>query len=336
MRIAVMLTPLTDHNLRLAAQVGASEIVAPYPGPAPGALHALRDRIAAQGLRLGVIERLIPHLDIVHGLERRDEQVAGFKQLIRDMGDAGVPVLCYNWMPDDDWQRTQLDLAERGGALVTGFDLHAPTSQVPTHTGYEAPIHRGHVTSAADLWQHLADFLGEIVPVAEEAGVKLAIHPDDPPLAELRGQPRIIVDPDSLLKVTQLVPSPANGICFCQGTMATRGDVDLPAAIADLTPHIHFVHFRDVVGTPTAFRESFIDNGQTDMAACMRAYQAAGLDEVPIRPDHVPTLAGETSEHPGYQTLGRLHAIGYMRGLMDATMPTVDSPAADAVIVSVG
>jgi mannonate dehydratase len=117
-------------------------------------------------------------------------------------------------------------------------------------------------------------------------------------------------------KLIQLAPSPSNAICFCQGTFASM-QVDIPATIRRLGPAIRYVHFRDVHGGPEEFRESFHDNGQTDMAAAMRAYcdiQFKG----PMRPDHVPQLAGEEQGEPGYTILGRLFAWGYMRGLMHA------------------
>jgi len=114
------------------------------------------------------------------------------------------------------------------------------------------------------------------------------------------------------------VKSPANGICLCQGTFAASDqEYDIPTLIRRLVPHINYVHFRDVVGILPSFRESFHDNGKTEMVACMQAYYDAGID-CPIRPDHAPTLIGETNEFPGYHMLGRLFAVGYMRGLMQA------------------
>ena len=317
MNIAVYLTPINEHHMKLAAQAGATDVVAPYPGPDPEVLIALRDTIAAYGLRLAVIERLLPHLKIVHGLDGYEDQLDTIKNLVRNMGAAGIPVLCYNWMPSDDWMRSSIDEKERGGALVTAFDIKADPPRVPTDTGYEHQLGAGHITDSDALWANLESFLKEIIPVAEEAGISLALHPDDPPVDELRGQPHIINNVEAFERVMGLFESESNGICFCQGTMATRG-VDIPDAISRLSKHIKFVHFRDVVGTPENFRECFIDTGKTDMAAAMRAYMGAGLEDVPIRPDHAPTMDGETNENPGYEMLGRLHALGYMKGVMDS------------------
>jgi mannonate dehydratase len=317
MRIALLVTPFSEVNLQLAAQIGVSEIVSVYPGPGLADLLAIRDRVERWGMRLGVIERLIPTLRFVHNAPGRDQQIEEFKTLVRNMGDAGVPVLCYSWMPDDDWQRTSVDTVERGGALVTALDV-SKKSSVPNETGYRRETNSP--TSAAQLWENLEYFLNQVIPVAEASGVQLSMHPDDPPVDCLHGQDRILSTPEAFERLVRMVDSPANGICLCQGTLAaSAAGYDMPALIQRLAPHINFAHFRDVVGAMPSFRESFHDNGKTDMAACMRAYIEAGVD-CPIRPDHVPTLVGETNEYPGYHMLGRLHAVGYMRGLLDAVI----------------
>lgn len=315
MRIALLVTPFNDENLQLAAQVGVTDIVSIYPGLELGNLLAIRDRVESFGMKLSVIERLIPTLRFIHNTPGRDEQIEDFKTLIRNMGKAGVPVLCYSWMPDDDWQRTDSDLLERGGAKVTALDINK-SAEVPNDTGYRCETDEP--TSADQLWENLEYFLKQVVPVAEEAGVKLSMHPDDPPIDMLHGQARIMSTPEAYERLVEIVPSPANGICLCQGTMASSAaEYDLPTLIKRLAPHINFAHFRDVVGAMPSFRESFHDNGKTDMVASMAAYYEAGID-CPIRPDHAPTLAGESNETPGYHMLGRLFAVGYMRGLMQA------------------
>ncbi len=315
MHIALLLTPCTDHNLQLAAQVGVTDIVTVYPGLELGTLVEIRRRVESFGMRLRVVERHVPTLDFIHGTPNRDQQIADFKCLIRNMGEAGVPVLCYSWMPDDDWQRTDLRAAERGGALVTAFDMREPgTFRSLTGFDYRAET----PTSAERLWDNLEHFLNEVIPVAEASGVKLAMHPDDPPIAMLHGQARILSTPEAFERLVRLVDSPSNGICFCQGSFASSAEeYNIPDLIHRLAPHISFAHFRDVVGSVPYFRESFQDNGKTDMVACMRAYHDAGVS-CPIRPDHVPTLVGESNETPGYHLLGRLWAVGYMRGMMEA------------------
>ncbi len=303
MKLAAFLTPPSSHHLRLAAQVGYEEIVAPFPA----SLMTLQKTCGAaesHGLRVSVIERHLPHHDLVHGGPGFEQQLGGVKTLIRHMHACGVGILCYNWMPNDDWQRTTFEAHERGGALVSAFDVSKLNA---------TPV--SHPTPAEALWQHLDRFLKEILPFAEDHGVTLALHPDDPPLATLRGQDQIITNYAAFERVLHEHASPANRLCFCQGTFASRGE-DIPAGIRRFAGKIAFAHFRDVVGTATDFRETFHDNGKTDMAACIQAYQETDF-RGPIRPDHVPTLDGETNENPGYEMLGRLHAVGYMRGLID-------------------
>jgi mannonate dehydratase len=168
------------------------------------------------------------------------------------------------------------------------------------------------------LWDTLAYFLERVVPVAEEAKVKLALHPDDPPISPIRGVARVLRSPDAMERAVRLVDSPHHGITLCQGTFSTMG-ADIPAEIRRFGAlgKTHFVHFRDVRGTPERFVETFHDDGQTDMYEAMRTHREVGFDGV-MRPDHVPTMAGESNERPGYEMLGRLYAIGYMRGLLEA------------------
>jgi mannonate dehydratase len=156
------------------------------------------------------------------------------------------------------------------------------------------------------------------MPAAEDAGVRLGLHPDDPPRAAVRGVPRIMRSPEAYRRLLSLNPSTSNGITFCQGNFALMG-ADLPTLIREFggLDRIVFVHFRDVLGTPDDFHETFHDIGQTDLVACMRAYAELGYSG-PIRPDHVPTMYGETNDRPGYGTLGRLFAMGYIRGLAQA------------------
>jgi mannonate dehydratase len=311
MRIGMIVTPMTDRNLQLAAQVGVTDIVTIYPGLELAPLLETKRRVESFGMRLTHIERKLPHLRLVHNLPGRDQQLEDIKTLIRNMAEASLEVLCYNWMPDEDWQRTSCDVVERGGAKVTEFDLRYVESNVTDATPAEHPP-----TPANKLWENLEYFLERIVPVAEDAGIKLALHPDDPPLAELRGQPRIIINHDAFDRVIKLVPSPVNGLCYCQGSFAPAGE-DPIAGIRRFASHIHFAHFRNVAGRATHFRETFHDNGEIDMPAVIRAYHEIGFNGV-IRPDHAPSMAGETNETPGYEILGRLYAAGYMKGLMQA------------------
>jgi mannonate dehydratase len=224
-------------------------------------------------------------------------------------------------MPSDDWTRTALDVPDRGGALCTAFDVRERSEQLAGQTLQSAPS-----TPASTLWRTLEAFLREVLPVCEECNVRLALHPDDPPLAMLHGKPQIVYSVDEMERVVKLVDSPANGLCFCQGTFASAG-VDVPSAIRRLGKAIKFVHSRNVVHEPveglpagSKFRETWQDTGDIDMAEAYRAYHEVFGDAsgVVVRPDHVPTLVGENNEVPGYHVLGRLFALGYLKGLMEA------------------
>jgi mannonate dehydratase len=181
-----------------------------------------------------------------------------------------------------------------------------------------APLTEAGIVGEEQLWDAFAYFLEQVIPVAERAGVKLALHPDDPPLSPIRGVSRIFRGVDAFRRAIEMRPSPCNGITFCQGNFKAMG-ADIPTAIRQFSQlgAMHFVHFRDVRGTAERFVETFHDDGPTDMLAAMRTYQEVGFDGV-MRPDHVPTLEGDANDTPGYTTRGRLYAIGYMRGLQEA------------------
>lgn len=323
MRLASVLTPLDDYHLTLAAQCGVEDITVRYPGPDPSELLRRQQLIAAHGLRLAIVEGYLPIERLKLGRDDGTE-LAAMKSLIRQMGQAGIPILCWNFMAGTDWVRTRLDAPERGGARVTEFDLAAAEHAVSLSA--TASTIASDRISADELWTNLERLLRELVPVAEECGVFLAMHPDDPPLPEFQGKARIMNSVENFERLVALVPSAHNGICFCQGTFAALG-VDIPATIRRLGPHIRYVHFRDVRGRgPSHFVETFHDNGPTDMVAAMAAYREVGFTG-PMRPDHVPQLIGEEHGEPGYTMLGRLFAYGYMRGLMQSVEKFVRSPS---------
>jgi mannonate dehydratase len=248
------------------------------------------------------------------GVDGRDEDIARFITLIRDCAAVGQRVICYNWMPAVGWSRSDNARLDRGGSLVTAFDGEKARTD---------PTEYGDRFTHDDLWKHMTYFLKAVVPEAERHGILLALHPDDPPVERLRGIPRIITSIDALKRVTQIYPSRHNGLTFCQGSIASQGPhVDIPAAIRWFGSRglIHFVHFRDVRGTPSNFVEAWHDDGQNDMYEAMKAYYEVGF-RGPIRPDHVATLAGlEENTFPGYNNLGALFAVGYIKGLMEAAM----------------
>lgn len=315
MRLASVLTPLSDHNLQLAAQSGVDDVVVRNPGPDRlDELDVLRQRIEAVGLRMSIMEGRLPIHNIQLGTDD-GTQLEQMKALVRKLGSVGVRILCYNFMPGTDWARTRVDAPERGRSKVTAFDL-SDAARAASDGVWSAPP-PGPAVTPEQLWENLEMLLTELVPVAEDAGVTLAMHPDDPPLPSLLGQPRIMHHVEAFERLVALVPSPRNAIGFCQGTFSEMG-VNIPATIERLGEHIAYVHFRDVRGTAESFTESWHDNGQTDMVAAMRAYRQIGFTG-PMRPDHVPQMVGEDDGDPGYTMLGRLYAYGYIRALMQAT-----------------
>lgn len=304
-----------EQDQRMFASVGAQGWRADDRDELPWSEQALRRNIEIYdeyGFRLIATEDNAPIDKVRLGAEGRDEQIDYVIQQIRAMGRLGIPTFAYNWMALSSWGRTNIAIPSRGGALVTGFNKEDAEAQ-------GALVEEGEVT-AEQMWDALAYFLDAVVPEAEAAGVRLAMHPDDPPQPFDRNLPRIMSSVEAFRRLVSLHPSEANGITFCQGNFALMpevldGTTSIPEVIREFgTGRIPFVHFRDVRGTPAEFQETFHDDGQTDMPACMEAYQEIGFGGA-MRPDHVPTLEGELNARPGYETLGRLFAIGYIRGL---------------------
>lgn len=317
MKIAEVLSPYPDRGWHLAKQSGATHGVARVPLHNDGQtswdfmdlLH-LKKRFDDFGLELEVIEPgLVSQMHKMKlGIEGRDQDIEDCKMLIRNMGALGIPVLCYNFMAQFNWLRTSVSSLTRGGAIVTGYD-HSLMR--------DAPLTEAGIVTEERLWGNLKYFLERIIPVAEEAKVKLALHPDDPPVSPIRGISRILTSSAALKKAIDLVPSEYSGITFCQGTLSAAGE-NIPEAIMEFGKQnkIFFVHFRDVRGTAKNFTETFHDDGQTNMLEAMKAYKKIGFNG-PVRIDHVPTMEGEDNREPGYGQVGRVFALGYLKGLLE-------------------
>ena len=207
------------------------------------------------------------------------------------------------------WFRTSKVILERGGALVTGFS---------TEDGKQLPLTQYGEVSSEKIWENYEYFIKAVMPTAEKAGVKMALHPDDPPVPMLQGIGRILINADAIRKALSLSKSLSHGLTFCQGTYVTMGE-NIPALIEEFGKQgkIHFVHLRDVVGKPDEFRETFHDNGPTNMPQMLELYKKIGFNGI-LRSDHVPTMAGEANNLAGYGMSGNLFGIGYIKGMMDA------------------
>ena len=297
------------------------------------ALERLQSQIDAAGLKLAVIESIPVHEDIKLGRPTRDRLIDNYCASVHVMGEAGagVPVLCYNFMPVFDWMRT--DLARRlpdgstalayDDAELSNIDLSRGTGNLP---GWGAAYAAGELQAllaayarvdAERLWDHLAYFLERVVPVAESSGVRLAIHPDDPPWS-IFGLPRIITDAAALDRLVRLVDSPANGVTFCTGSLGALPRNDLPAIVRRLKNRIHFVHGRNVrVTGARQFHETAhaVGCGSVDLPAVLRVLREVGYSG-PMRPDHGRMIWGETGR-PGYGLYDRALGAMYLRGLWD-------------------
>ena len=243
------------------------------------------------------------HDHIKAGDEKRDESIERVLKMLPIMDELDIRGICFNWMAHIGWLRTSNNIPERGGARVTGFAID---EYVPG----EAAI------TADELWDNYTYFLKAVIPAAEKHGIKLALHPDDPP-RNLGRVSRIMTSADAFdHAVNGIVQSESLGITMCQASFYIMGE-KLEDVIPRFADKIMFVHFRNTVGNLDRYRETFHDNGAIDMARIMQLYHDCGVD-VPVRVDHVPTMVGEDMKHQGYDAIGRYFAIGYLKGIIDS------------------
>ncbi|MBW3629989.1 MAG: mannonate dehydratase [Gemmatimonadetes bacterium] len=302
------------------------------------ALARRRELIEQAGLRFSVVESIFVHEDIKLGRGERDRYIEAYQQSIRHLGEVGVPVLCYNFMPIFDWTRTTLDTRFPDGSTALTYD-HEQLARIDLSRGtgdlpgwgsafdareLAALLEAYRSVTEERLWENLAYFLERIVPVAEESGVKLAIHPDDPPWS-IFGLPRIITSGPALRRLVDLVDSRANGVTFCTGSLGASLDNDLPAMVREIGSlgRIHFAHCRNVKVTgDRQFYESKHPSefGSVDMLEVLRALHEVGFDG-PMRPDHGRMIWGETGK-PGYGLYDRALGATYLLGLWEALSRT--------------
>ena len=297
-------------------------------------IGAHRERIEAAGLVFTAIESIMVHEDIKLGRPSRDGYIAAYIESLHNTGKAGIPVVTFNFMPVVDWFRSDLQHRNTDGSTCLAY--HEATTarldpltlsdlDMPAWVGDHSPEGMRDLfvayreVPAEKLWENLAYFLERVVPEAEACGVKLALHPDDPPWP-IFGLPRIIVDEAALERVLAIVDSPANGLALCSGSLGAGRDNDLPRMIRRFGPRIHFAHVRNVkhVGPDHDFTEAPHPSalGSLDIYAIMKAYHEVGFEGV-MRPDHGRMIWGEQGK-AGYGLYDRALGATYLYGIWEA------------------
>lgn len=315
--------PPTDQLYRLLGQLGVTDVLLIahdyegidsalplYEAWSVDYLASHRRRVEDAGLRLHAIETLpIPLYDVLLGLDDYDRQIDVITTAIRNAGEVGIPIIGYSAHPPGGAVRTTREYEVRGGALASAFDMDAFDPSVVPHEG--SPPREV-------LWDRYEQFLNDVVPVAEEAGVTLALHPSDPPVEELAGIPLLFHSFESFRRAMAMVPSERHQLKFCLGCWSEMGE-DLTEVIRYFGgEQIAYVHFRDVVGTVPRFHETFLDDDASNFDAyeVLQVLFEEGFTGV-VTPDHVPQVEGD----PGWEfggVLGRAFTVGYLKGLIEA------------------
>lgn len=311
-----------------------------------GRIRSLRELVEANGLSLKVIESVNVHDDIKIGLPSRDAYIEAYRQTIRNLSAEGVEVICYNFMPVFDWVKSDLDYRLEDGSSTLAFirahipddpqriiDTVADGSGSFTLPGWE-PERLAGIRTLLDAYrdvdeqalrENLRYFLEAVIPVCEECGVKMAIHPDDPPYS-MFGLPRIMKNRDDLDWLCRVVDSPCNGITLCCGSIAEDPDNDVYEILAEFARRgrIHFVHMRNIcyLNPDEPGNRDFYESahpsacGSLDMVRMMRALHENGFNGF-MRPDHGRMIWGETGR-PGYGLYDRALGIAYINGVWEA------------------
>lgn len=295
-------------------------------------IERIRAQAAQNGLEFEVVESVPVHEDIKLGAPGRDRLIANYAENIRRLGKAGVRVICYNFMPVFDWLRSELSHPLPDGSNALAYDNQTVQAMDPlkselslpgwdesyTHEGLRALLTQYKSIDEERLWDNFAYFLRAIIPVCEQAGVKMAIHPDDPPWG-IFGLPRIITGDESYARMAEICPSIYNGITLCTGSLGADPNNDLAALAQKYAERIHFVHARNVKITgERCFEEAphLSRMGSLNLYEILKALYDAGFDGY-IRPDHGRMIWGETGR-PGYGLYDRALGAAYINGLWEA------------------
>jgi len=281
-------------------------------------LKTLRREMQEEGLELAAIENFDPahwH-DVLLDGPKKAAQLENVKTIVRRLGEAGIPIMGYNFSIAGVAARVKGPFA-RGHAESVGMD---GVDDTPLPRGmvwnmvYNPAAPSGVEPSATpeQLWQRLDDFLSAVLPVAEKAGVTLAAHPDDPPVPTLRAQPRLVYQPGFYQKLIDLHASPSNKLEFCLGSIAEMTDGNVYDATDRYSKQgrLGYVHFRNVRGKVPTYKEAFVDDGDIDMIRVLRILKSNGYEGVLI-PDHTPQMSCSAPWHAGMA-----YALGYLRAAM--------------------
>lgn len=296
-------------------------------------IEALKTTIESHGLAFEVIESVPVHEDIKLGNANRDRWIANYQQTIRNLGRCGLKVVCYNFMPVFDWTRTSIAKVMPDGSTTLAFSTkeveNIDVSNGISLPGWDSSYKPDELRSLLKdysrideekLWDHLTCFLEAIVPVAEQSGIKMAIHPDDPP-RPLFGLPRIVKNGNDLARLVKIADSPANGLTLCSGSLGAGPENNVEALVRFFGSmnRIHFAHLRNIaVNAAGDFEETAhkSDCGSLDMAAIVKALHDVSFDGY-VRPDHGRMIWGETGK-PGYGLYDRALGAVYLNGLWEA------------------
>jgi mannonate dehydratase len=314
LRIAIgQFNELTDEQLLFAKQCGCDDVLLNTP-KLPGEerweyedLRAWRQRAEDAGLRLIALENVPVRFydEIMLGKPGRERQLANMQETVRNMGRAGIPILGYHWMPNGVW-RTTWDCPVRGGAVSNSFQMDEADTKLTHEREY----------TEDELWANYDWYLDRMLPVCEEAGVRMALHPDDPPVPSLGGVARLFRNFDNFARAMERHPSPMHGLDFCHGCWSEmrRGEGVLDAIrYFGERGRLFYVHFRDVVGGADDFTEVFLGDGNSDPVAVMRALKEVGFRGF-IIDDHVPHMVNDTP----WAHRGRAWSTGYLQALLRA------------------
>ena len=296
------------------------------------AIAALKQQAESNGLSFEVVESVPVHEEIKLGGPQASRLIENYCENVRRLGQAGVKVICYNFMPVFDWLRSELKRVHPDGSNSLAYDQQTVLKMNPAAGGlslpgwdesYSAPelqalLKRYEAVDEEALWKNLETFLQAVIPVAEESGVKMAIHPDDPPWG-MFGLPRIVTCEENLRRLLSIVDSEANGLTFCTGSLGANPQNDLPLMIRAFASRIHFVHLRNIrITGERCFEETAHPTpcGSLDMYAIVRALADSGFDGY-VRPDHGRMIWGEEGR-PGYGLYDRALGAAYILGLWEA------------------